>query len=308
MNDSPSRVSPAPSDPAAGSGPAPDPVPLDRRALLGAAGLLAAVPLLPAPPAAAAPDPAADARAVRRALDAVTADTMGGLAVFVAPGPDPYSRAQGTPRREPGAIEAKVPAFLVDALDRFLPFPDQIAVPLVRALAQGAGPLRLPGAAGGDAPGAAVGRVDAGLRRLLDNDATIPLSGVVALLLNVQAVRVHPASVAGPFTAPFARLPYARKARVFHLLEGPDPALVGTLDRRLPEPLRGSVSGLLRFLAGTLLEVTALGAYSEWAVFDPATRRLTGRPVGWQVSGYTPSIDGWDEYRGYYQGRRKVTG
>ncbi|MFI6518980.1 hypothetical protein ACIBF1_25715 [Spirillospora sp. NPDC050679] len=292
------------------------PLPPGRRAVLRATGLLAAVPLLPPSPASAsrlspgrlpaAPDPGADARAVQDALALLTRDAMSGLAVFVAPGPDPYSRKQGTPRREPGAIEARVPDFLVDALDRYLPFPDLLAVPLTRALAQGTGRLGLPVPAGRPAP--AERRVDQGLRRLLADDATIPLAGVVALLLNLQAVRVDPASLAGPFAAPFARLTYARKARVFELLEGPDPALVEMLDGRLPEPLRGTVSGLLRFLGGTLLELSALGAYSEWAVFDPATKKLKGRPVGWQVSRYTPSADGWDEYRGYYQGRKKVTG
>jgi hypothetical protein len=150
--------------------------------------------------------------------------------------------------------------------------------------------------------------VDRGLQSLLANDATIPLSPVVALLLNLEAVRVDPASGQGPFIAPFARLTHARKARVFQLLEGPDATLVELFDRELPEPLRRSVSGLLKFLGGALLELTALGSYSEWAVFDPATRHLRGRPVGWQVSGYRPSIDGWDEHRGYYQGRREATG
>ncbi|SEG90769.1 Tat (twin-arginine translocation) pathway signal sequence [Thermomonospora echinospora] len=281
---------------------------MDRRAFLTATGLAgAATAPGPLTGVARAAGPA-DSALVLRALTRLTADTMSGLAVFVLPGPDAYSRAQGTPRREPGAIEAGVPAFLVDALNRYLPFPDQVAVPLMRALVQGAGSLSLPAPREGDAQAGTVRRVDAGLRRLLENDATIPLAPVVALLLNLEAVRVDPLAVGGPFLSPFARLRYARKARVFQLLEGPDPTLVAILDRHLPEPLRGSVSGLLKFLAGALLELTALGSYSEWAVFDPQTRRLRGRPVGWRICGYTPSADGWDEHRGYYQGRKQVTG
>jgi hypothetical protein len=68
------------------------------------------------------------------------------------------------------------------------------------------------------------------------------------------------------------------------------------------------VSGLLRFAAGALLEYAAFGSYSEFGVFDPATRTVTKRAVGWDLSHYTPGVDGWDELKGYYQGRKKVTG
>ncbi|WP_018654903.1 hypothetical protein [Actinomadura flavalba] len=258
----------------------------DRRTLLGAAGLAAAVAAVPSlglpPPArAAAPD----------ALTLWTLDTMSGLAAFVMPGPDAYSRAQGTPRREPGGIEARTPEFLVDALDRYLPVPDLPAASLARGLL-----AAVPGDAG------------AGGTPLLRSDASVPLSPVVALLLNVQALRVAPWTVAGPFRTPFARLSFDRKARVFELLEGADPDLVEILDARLPEPLRRTASGLLRFLGGALLELTALGGYSEWAVWDRDARELRGTPVGWRVSGYTPAAEGRPEFRGYYQGRREATG
>ncbi|MFB4315511.1 hypothetical protein [Actinomadura sp. 21ATH] len=282
---------------------------LERRAFLEAAGLCgaftAASALAAAPPAQADTDPGTDP--VAAALGTLALDTMSGLAVFVMPGPDPYSRVQGTPRAEAGGVEARLPEFLVEMLNRFVPFPDQIAVPLLRALAQGAGDLRLPRPAGvPDA--AAVRRADRGLRLLLRNDATVPLAPVVALILNLEAVRVDPRSLAGPFAAPFARLPYAGKARVFELLEGADSDLVALLDRHLPEPYHRSVSGLIEFTANGLLVLAALGGYSEWGVFDPETRRLTGRPAGWRASGYTPSADGWDEFTGYYQDRTEVPG
>ncbi|MFD0688186.1 hypothetical protein ACFQZM_27085 [Actinomadura fibrosa] len=268
-----------------------------RRAFLGTAGALAAAASLPLAPgeahASARLAPGArtarqDVRAARRdALAEWTLDTMKGLAVFVVPGPDPYSRAQGTPRPEPGGIEAGLPAFLVDMLDRYLPFPDLPAGGLADALL----PLLGPAGAG-----------------LFESDAVIPLSPVVALLLNAEAVRADPRSLTGPFLTPFARLPYRGKAKVFEMIEGPDPALVEVVDAQLPEPLKRTASGLLRYLGGALLELSALGGYSEWAVFDPGTRRLRARPVGWQVTGYQYAEAGRPEFRGYYQGRRSTTG
>ncbi|MFD0855400.1 hypothetical protein ACFQ07_24375, partial [Actinomadura adrarensis] len=129
-----------------------------------------------------------------------------------------------------------------------------------------------------------------------------------ALLLNLEAVRVDPRTLAGPFLSPFCRLPYAGKARVFELLETSDPDLIALLDEHLPEPYHRSVSGLLRFLANGLLILSGLGGYSEWGVFDPENKRLRARPAGWRASGYTPSVDGWDEFKGYYQGRTEVPG
>ncbi|MEV5824430.1 hypothetical protein AB0L25_02520 [Spirillospora sp. NPDC052242] len=43
-------------------------------------------------------------------------------------------------------------------------------------------------------------------------------------------------------------------------------------------------------------------------MFDPRTRRLTGRPAGRRASGHTPSADGWDEFKGYHRGRTEATG
>jgi hypothetical protein len=285
---------------------------LERRAFLQATGLIGAVAAAPAvlaPPAAAAGPAsvtAADPAPVATALDLLGLDTMTGLAVFVMPGPDPYSLVQRTPRREPGGVEARLPQFLVRMLNRFVPFPDQIAVPLIRALSQGAGGLRLPQP--DTSPDLNVTRVNDGLDLLLRNDATVPLAPVVALLLNLEAVRVDPRTVVGPFLSPFSRLSYAGKARVFELLETSDSDLVALLDQHLPEPYHRSVSGLLKFLGNGLLILAGLGGYSEWGVFDPETKRLRGTPVGWRVSRYTPSVDGWDEFKGYYQGRTEVPG
>jgi hypothetical protein len=108
---------------------------------------------------------------------------------------------------------------------------------------------------------------------------------------------------------PFARLSYAEKAQAFSLLENTESDLVADLDMQLPQPLHDSASGLLKFLGGSLLEFASFGNLNEFGAFDTATRELVSQPVGWQLSGYQPHgvVDGWDELKGYYQGRTQVT-
>jgi hypothetical protein len=228
---------------------------------------------------------------------------------MVCPGPDAYSRAQGTPRPEPGALEARGADFMLEALDHFVPFPDQLATPLAAALTTAVDDIGLPlppGLLGPLFP--PVWSLDQVLQELLENDETLPLSLVVALLLNVVATQVNPLALNGPFLSPFARLTLDEKCRAFELLEGPDADLVALLDSGLPEPLRSSISGLLRFLAGALLEFSAFGSYNEWGVYDGARRTVTERPVGWELSGYQPDgvVDGWDDLLGYYEDRTEV--
>ena len=286
---------------------------LARRAFLARLGVLgAAVTVAGAMPSAYAttsPGPAAVA-ALRPVLAELARDTMNGLCVFVVPGPDAYSRAQGTPRTEPGAMEARTPDFLLAALDSYVPFPDEIARPVATAFATGladAG-ITLAGPLGAMLP-KQVRALDTALRTVLQSDETIPLSVAIALALNLVATQVDPLSLRGPFLSPFARLSYARKAEVFRLLEGPDPDLVALLDAQLPEPLAHSVSGLLQFVAGAVLEFAVFGSFTEYAVLDPRTKRLAGRPVGWSLTGYRPHglVEGCDDLLGYYRGRTAVT-
>ncbi|HEY4027593.1 MAG TPA: twin-arginine translocation signal domain-containing protein [Candidatus Dormibacteraeota bacterium] len=248
---------------------------------------------------------------LRPVLDQLSRDTMNGLAVFVVPGPDAYSAAQGTPRPEPGAMEARTPEFLIRSLDNFLPFPQQLARPLTAALQTGLAPtgLRLPSLVI-SLTGLQVGTVDQALSILLQNNQAVPLSLAVALVLNLAATQVDPAAVNGPFLSPFSRLSFEQKAQAFALLEGGDAALVALLDAQLPQPLHDSVSGVLEFVAGALLEFSGFGSYSEFGVFNTTTRALASRPVGWQLTNYLPQgvVDGWDDFLGYYQNRRSVTG
>jgi hypothetical protein len=246
---------------------------------------------------------------LRPLLAELSRDTLSGLVVMTCPGPDRFSREQGTPRPEPGAIEAGAPDFIINALDNFLPFPDQIATPLATALTTALDDtgIALPSSLSSLLLGQ-VNTLDRALLVILGNDQTVPLSLVVALLLNLLATQVNPLADTGSLLSPFARLSLDEKCRAFELLEGPDADLVAMLDTNLPEPLTSSLSGLMQFLAGALLEFSAFGAHNEFAVFDRETKELTGRPVGWELSGYQPDgvVDGWDEFKGYYQDRTEV--
>ena len=145
---------------------------------------------------------------------------------------------------------------------------------------------------------------------ILQNNSDAPISLPVALLLNAVATMVNPASLHGAFLSPFARLSFADKARAMALIEGSDSSLVALLDSQIPEPLNESVSGLLKFFGGALYEFAAFGNVGETQKFDPTTRTLTGRPVGWQLTGFVPDGnlgDGWDNLIGYFQDRREVS-
>lgn len=309
-------MTPSPSDP---TSPDRQAHALARRAFLARIGLLGAAAgtagLLPAAHAASAqavsaqgllPIPVSLLRSVLREL---ARDTVNGLSAFVLPGNDAYSRAQGTPRGEPGALAAKATDFYLDSLDNFVPFPDQLVRPLAAAFVTAVDDsgIQLPVSLGGLLPIQLVALDDA-LARVLANDETLPISFLIAGLLNLSATRVNPLSLRGPFLSPFARLSYAGKARVFQLIEQADADLVAMLDNGLPQPLHNSLSGLLRFVGGALLEFGPFGAMNEYAVFDRRTRQLTARPLGWTLTGYQPNgpVEGWDDFRGYYQGRTEV--
>ncbi|MDV6013709.1 hypothetical protein [Haloechinothrix sp. LS1_15] len=290
-------------------------VPVGRRAFLARLGVLGVAlgsgALLPRSVLAAAPAGRSLhelVSLVRPVLAELARDTMNGLAVFTCPGPDSYSRAQGTPREEPGAMEAETPDFLLEALDSFVPFPDQIAQPVGAALVTGLSDSEVP-LDGLESLPAELRALDEALAAVLVNDATLPLSFPVAGMLNLMATRVNPAAVNGAFHSPFSRLTYEEKAEVFRLIEGPDADLVALLDAEFPQPLRNSVSGLLRFVGGALIEFAHFGAYSEYAVFDTDSRQLTGRPVGWRLTGYQPDgpVEGWDDLIGFYQERTEVS-
>lgn len=287
---------------------------LSRRKFLARTGVLGAVAgagtLLPSPaggwPLPPLLSPIVDQ--LRPILAELARDTLNGLTTFVVPGPDAYSEAQGTPRSEPGALEAGATDFMIEALDNFVPFPQELARPLATAFQTGLSDLgiELPGDLLDLLP-LPIDTLDEALAELLGDDEAIPLSLVVALLLNLVATQINPLAVSGPFLSPFARLSFGEKADAFALIEGPDADLVALLDTELPQPVRGSVSGLLRFVGGALLEFPAFGSYNEHAVFDPNAKDVTSTPVGWTLTDYGGVSDGWDDLIGYYQDRTEVS-
>jgi hypothetical protein len=110
------------------------------------------------------------------------------------------------------------------------------------------------------------------------------LADTVAALLNSTALAVSPA-VSGPFQSPFSNLSFAHKGFVFASLEA--------------NPASAPIAGILPSVVGFL-------AYGETAVFNPVTRTIVGRPIGWDLSNYSGVSDGRDEFKGYFKNRRKA--
>lgn len=116
------------------------------------------------------------------------------------------------------------------------------------------------------------------IQTLDDNAPYAPqFSAIVAAILNDLALVVNP-SPAGPFQSHFANLSFGEKVFVIQIMDS------------LPA---------LKPLSGILPAFGAYLVYSEAGVFDPASRTLTGTPVGWTLSGYDGVADGRDELIGY---------
>jgi hypothetical protein len=236
-------------------------------------------------------------------LGELARDAMNGLGAFVVPGPDDYSVAQGVTSPTPGAVDAKIADFLISSADNFVPFPDHYLRPVVQAMKTGAVDSGFPPEPF-SVPLEITRQIDEAFEAIFANDNTVPLSLVFAMQMNFLATRTNPASIGGPFASPFANLSYEDKVAAWELFETPDPAMVAAIDSALPEPQTETVSGVLRFAAGALLEFAAFGTYSEWSTWDGDARAITGTPVGWQIGNYVPSRGGWDDFKGYWKGRK----
>jgi hypothetical protein len=247
------------------------------------------------------------------ALQALAHDTIAGLIVFQVPGMDQYSRAQGLISNSPGGIDADTQKLMMHALDDFLPVPDSYGQALAAGFTTAVSDIPIPAnllAQLGPAGEALGAQMDDALRAMLNNDAGVPLSIVIALMLNFLATSVQPTSLLGTIpTSPFASLSFDKKAEAFAALEGADADLLAVLDSNAPEPLKASLSGFLKFVGGALLEFATFLSYVEWQKLDTTTGKLSGRPVGWDLANYMPgettSADGWDEFKGYFGGRKK---
>jgi hypothetical protein len=126
------------------------------------------------------------------------------------------------------------------------------------------------------------GAVDALIATIDESTPYVPEFSVqIAGILNDIALAIN-RDAAGPFSSPFARLLMAEKAAVFQFMDG-YPAL--------------------KVIAGVLPAFVAFFVYSEAGVFDPATRSLTGEPLGWTLSNYQGVADGRNEFLGYFGGK-----
>ena len=300
---------------------APDPIATGRRAFLARAGVLglalAVPPALAGTPAygasASAADPLEELVAwLRPQLQRLAFDTFSGVAAFCVPGPDLYSLRQIEVRPEAGGVATKTPQFLMDTMDRYLPLPDSVVVPLLTGGTRELGslPTPLPRSLRSVGLGRAQ-RLDEALTLAIENDEHIPASIVIALLLNVTASVLTPASLFRlGFDSPFARLRYSEKAGVFADLEGDEPSVVAALRPIIGDFLADELRSLIRFLAMAMLALPSDGMYSEQSTYDRAARQLVRRPAGWDQSRYLPGRtrppDGHPELLGYYQGRTEV--
>ncbi|MGH9274144.1 MAG: hypothetical protein ACRDZU_05795 [Acidimicrobiales bacterium] len=281
---------------------------LDRRQFLARVGVLSATFGVLGPTALRTlPSAGAQVDPVAMVLRELSRDTFSGLCAFCVPGADPYSVAQGVQNAGEGSVDARTTDFLLNAADFFVPLPDGFARAVVSGLRTSSVDTGFPIPPELLGPVLDLARtVDDEIVSLLEGDEAIPLSLVFAMTMNFFATRVNPLAVNGTFLSPFARLTWAEKAMAWEMFEQADPDLVAAVDSALPEPATETVSGVLRFAAGALLEFCAFATYSEYSTFDPETRTLTAEPVGHRISTYTPATAGWDELKGYWKGRTEA--
>ncbi|HWD54190.1 MAG TPA: hypothetical protein VG346_03670 [Acidimicrobiales bacterium] len=283
---------------------------LVRTGVIGAAIALVDVPTLLEPGRAGAAAPSL--ATLSPIFDALSKDTINGLVAFVVPGPDAYSVAQGMHDTAPGGLDADGTAFMLNALDNFYPVPQEPLLLLVQALTTGIN-ANLPSLHLPPLLEELADELDKALQVLLAGETTVPLSLLVALLLNFVATLTNPTAVHGTFLSPFARLDFTEKTKAFQLMETDAANLAVAIDGNLTEPVRASISGLIEFLAGALLEFAAFGCFSEFGAFDAQTRTVMATPVGWTLSNYlalAPNnrpVEGWDEFKGYLGGETQAS-
>jgi hypothetical protein len=295
-------------------------VSLDRRQFLARCGVLGASLTLAGGPLASlarAQDPAADLAKIAAAImRALAHDTFAGLVAFTVPGNDAYSKAQKLTSPTPGGVDARAHEAIMESADYFVALPDNYAQAMAAAFATSVSeeplPIKFLEELGLQFEQQAIS-LDRALQALLGNDGAIPLSLLFALTLNFEASIVNPASLLGPFPAsPFANLAFADKAKVFERVEKTDTDLIAALDSNLPEPLRNEISGLLKFVGGTLLEFAAYTPFVEFGVFDREKGTVRGRPVGWEITQYLPGrstpVDGTADLIGYYKKHKAAAG
>lgn len=250
---------------------------------------------------------------IRDVFNAMTLDTFAGVSAFVLPGNDWHSISQGHFNLKKGAKAANTQQFLLDNLDNYLPWPKDIAGPILsevaRAFSNAAKPIPF-GLALVLKPleTLILNKLDEYMDRLIDGSQTVPLGHVFSLILNVTATLVNPLAIGGSHLAPFSRLSFSEKAEVFKRLETGEPGLSELISLNLNEAQSEMFPTLMATFSRTLIQLTAFGALSEWHALDQTTRELTVRPIGWDLTQYLPNgnVEGWDDFLGYYQDRSQV--
>jgi hypothetical protein len=110
------------------------------------------------------------------------------------------------------------------------------------------------------------------------------LADTIADIFNSTADAVNPGRP-GPFESSFANLSFAQKGVVLAALES--------------NAATAQWVGVLPLVVGFL-------TFAETAVFDPVTRTILGRPIGWDLGNYSGLSDGRGESHGYRRNRRKT--
>lgn len=250
---------------------------------------------------------------LRTALDALRDDTFFAMIAFGVPGDDPYSEYQGVSTPYPGGITTRADLYLAGGTDLLVPMPTEFMDQMLASIATylRLSPMDIPEMASED-----VGENGEYILENLDSTFTEYLEGevsnsvLVALLLNLAATRVA-GSVDGPFPSPFANLSWDQKAQVFEELENQNSWLRRAITWAIPNwEYREAAPGVLNLMISFMLRISGFGSYCEFAVFNPETREVAQRPLGWVLSQYAPdappSSIGSDDFIGYFQGRRSV--
>lgn len=250
---------------------------------------------------------------MRTALNALRDDTFFALTAFGVPGNDPYSEYQGVSTPYPGGITTRADLYVAGGTDLLVPMPTEFMKQMLASIATYLrfSPMDIPEMASED-----VGENGEWILENLDRSLIEYLEGEVsnsvmaALLLNLAATRVA-GSVDGPFPSPFANLTWEQKAQVFEELENENSWLKRAITWAIPDwNYREAAPGVLISFVSFMLRVIGFGSYCEFAVFNPATREVVQRPLGWVLSQYAPDAPpsgiGSDDLIGYFQGRRSV--
>ncbi len=250
---------------------------------------------------------------ISEVFNAMTLDTFAGVSAFVLPGNDWHSISQGHFNLKKGATAANTQQFLLDNLDNYLPWPKDIAGPILseiaRAFSNAAKPIPFALAwVLKPLETLILNKLDEYMDRLIDGSETIPLGHVFSLILNVTATLVNPLAIGGSHLAPFSRLNFSEKAEVFKRLETGQPDLSELISLNLSQEQSEMLPTLMATFSRTLIQLTAFGGLSEWHALDQTTRTLNTRPIGWDLTQYLPngSVEGWDDFLGYYQDRSQV--